>query len=189
MKVEKTPDLPLVEGVQIRHVPGVEGYAVGDDGSVWGCRRPSRNRASEFRSWRRLCPSKNKTTGYWVVTLVASGKRRQFRVHCLVLESFVGPREGLKGLHWDDNKDNNRLQNLRWGTTKDNVSDCIRNGNRRCVRQGQRHHNARLSDETVREIRAARLTGATYESIGRQFSISMTLAWKIINGKNWTHVK
>ena len=38
-------------------------------------------------------------------------------VHLLVLEAFVGPRPpGMEALHGDDERDNNRLDNLSWGT-------------------------------------------------------------------------
>lgn len=50
-------------------------------------------------------------------------------VHMLVLEAFIGPRpEGMWALHWDDDKRNNRLDNLRWGTPSDNNLDAVRNG-------------------------------------------------------------
>ncbi|MDT5366637.1 MAG: hypothetical protein QOC62_1068 [Mycobacterium sp.] len=53
---------------------------------------------------------------------------RKRRVHQLVLETFIGPRpEGMKGLHWDDVKTDNRLMNLRWGTDADNKRDQRRN--------------------------------------------------------------
>lgn len=56
-------------------------------------------------------------------------KRRDFKVHRLVMEAFVGPcPEGLEVLHWDDNPANNHLSNLRYGTRSENVKDRVRNG-------------------------------------------------------------
>jgi hypothetical protein len=48
----------------------------------------------------------------------------------MVLEAFVGPCPEDKhgGLHWDDDKDNNTLSNLRWGTMSENMQDQLRNG-------------------------------------------------------------
>jgi|ERR1700680_1481245 len=50
-------------------------------------------------------------------------------VHSLVLEAFIGPRpHGMEALHWDDDKRNNTLSNLRWGTVYENQADALRNG-------------------------------------------------------------
>ena len=40
---------------------------------------------------------------------------QRYKVHRLVLETFIGYRpDGLECCHWDDVKTNNRLDNLRW---------------------------------------------------------------------------
>lgn len=63
------------------------------------------------------------------VNLYRNGQATRRSIHALVLEAFVGPRpDGLWALHWDDNHQNNRLENLRWGTPRDNVRDSVRNG-------------------------------------------------------------
>lgn len=63
------------------------------------------------------------------VTLRKNGKAYHRRVHILVLEAFVGPPPpGMVGCHWDDDRSNNRLPNLRWATRTDNNDDCVRNG-------------------------------------------------------------
>lgn len=68
--------------------------------------------------------------GHHRVALYGKDGVKDFLVHRLVLSAFVGPcPEGMEGLHWDDNKDNNHLSNLRWGTRSENLLDCVRNGN------------------------------------------------------------
>src|SRR5699024_6464865 len=50
-------------------------------------------------------------------------------VHRLVLEAFVGPcPDGMEACHWDDDKTNNHVSNLRWATQSDNMHDRVRNG-------------------------------------------------------------
>lgn len=45
-------------------------------------------------------------------------------IHRLVLETFIGPApEGLQTRHLDGNPRNNRLDNLCWGTPKENQAD------------------------------------------------------------------
>lgn len=69
------------------------------------------------------------TRGHHQFRLNRPGVRKIARVHRIVLEAFVGPcPEGMGALHWDDDKDNNHLSNLRWGTPTENQYDRVRNG-------------------------------------------------------------
>jgi hypothetical protein len=95
-------------------------YRVGRDGSVWSFR---------CLKWKRL---KCRSVGsYLQVTLRCrySSRVRQAYVHSLILETFVGPcPSGMESCHWDDEGLNNSVDNLRWGTRKENTQDAIRNG-------------------------------------------------------------
>ena len=183
------PSLPAIQGIVLGLIPGLVGYAVGDDGSLWSCRQPSRCRHHPFRSWHQLKVTWSKHTGYGLVTLMTPEGRRQFRVHCLVLRVFRGPSPpGQQGRHWDGNKRNNRLTNLLWGTPKQNCEDRTRHG-RGPKRKGTAHPLAKLKDRDIRDMRRWRQRGWTYDKIAARKKVTMTLAWKILNGKNWTHVK
>jgi hypothetical protein len=98
-------------------IPGYEGrYEVSDDGQV--------------RNQTRLLKLHRTNKRYWQVGLCAGGRSSNRLVHHLMLEAFVGPRPpGLLALHADDDRDNNTLPNLRWGTYSENAFDRIRNGN------------------------------------------------------------
>ena len=67
--------------------------------------------------------------GYHYIDLrYKTGKKKTHSVHSLVLEAFVCKRPpGKMALHTDDNKDNNSLENLRWGSAKDNADDRRKN--------------------------------------------------------------
>ncbi len=55
-------------------------------------------------------------------------KKHNFRTHVLVMQTFKGvPKAHEIICHWDDDKDNNKLSNLRYATHKDNGLDRIRN--------------------------------------------------------------
>ena len=67
--------------------------------------------------------------GYTQVTLCKNGYHRIQRAHCLILEAFVGPRpQGFVIRHLDDNPANNRLDNLQYGTYRENYNDAQKNG-------------------------------------------------------------
>jgi hypothetical protein len=66
--------------------------------------------------------------GYVRVTL--RKPRRDYRVHRLVLMAFLGnPPKGKElGLHRNGDKLNNHLENLYWGTQKENIQDSVAHG-------------------------------------------------------------
>lgn len=55
----------------------------------------------------------------------------EIRIAHLILNAFVGPcPNGMECCHYDDNKVNNRLSNLRWDTHSNNLKDRCRNRGR-----------------------------------------------------------
>lgn len=53
---------------------------------------------------------------------VALGKGNSRQVHQLVIEAFIGPRPaGCEVLHLNHCPDDNRLENLRYGTRSENM--------------------------------------------------------------------
>ena len=56
-------------------------------------------------------------------------RRRNFRGHILVMQTFVGlPGDDEEICHYDDVKHNNHIDNLRYDTRKANLADAKRNG-------------------------------------------------------------
>ena len=66
-------------------------------------------------------------TGRRYYHLSVGGRTESRKEHHLVLEAFVGPGNGLWGLHADDDPANNHISNLRWGTPAENSADRRRN--------------------------------------------------------------
>ena len=75
------------------------------------------------------------TSGYLQVGLWRDGQVSVRYVHRLVLEAFESTcPPGHEACHYDDDPTNNNLDNLRWGTSRANSLDSVRNGT---------HNNAR----------------------------------------------
>ena len=144
------------------------GYRVGDDGSDLSCMKQGRYPRPDPYHWRKLKPTRQ-YRGHMSVFL---GRDDQRLVHRLVLEAFVGPcPEGMECRHLDGNPGNNRLDNLAWGTPKENFADSMRHGTAYCLtpearehashlwdhvkhKTGEKHHRAKLTDNQVAIIRA-----------------------------------
>jgi len=127
---QQIPELPVIDGVQVRPAFGLVGYCVGNDGSVWTCRVKGGAVLVPDRfmgGWVRV---KQHTTkrGYRFVNVTTGGKQRRMMVHRLVLEAFVAPcPPGREACHYP-NRDpsDNRLENLRWDTHTENMRDKTR---------------------------------------------------------------
>ena len=66
---------------------------------------------------------------YVTVHLKDAPRHNTRPVHLLVLEAFVGPRPpGMECCHWDNDRSNNQLFNLRWDTKAANKADQVRHG-------------------------------------------------------------
>lgn len=77
----------------------------------------------------RTMSTKPRRDGYVPATLWKEGSRTIRLVHRIVLDSFVGPRPpGADGMHSDNNRSNNALSNLTWGSRAENMRDQVRHG-------------------------------------------------------------
>jgi hypothetical protein len=66
--------------------------------------------------------------GRWCVKLSKNGVEKTLYVHRLVAGAFIGPKpDGLETRHLDDDPDNNRADNLAYGTSAENKADMLRN--------------------------------------------------------------
>ena len=93
------------------------------------------------------------------------------KVHHLVLKAFVGPRpEGLIGCHNDGNNTNNRPENLRWDTYRNNTLDMIKHGTMVRV-SGADHPSAHLNADQPAEIRQRYAAGESIASIARDLGV------------------
>lgn len=165
-------------------VVGYEGvYEVSDQGRV---RRIAKSRGAVVG--RILRASRAVRGGYLMVQLqgLAAGKARQLcPIHRLVLTAFSGPPPpGMECRHLNGDCTDNRPENLRWGTRKENIHDNIRNGT---FSRGESQPGSKLTAEKVGRIKTM-LGAATYEEIGREFGVSRALVSKIARGKSWPHV-
>jgi hypothetical protein len=178
----------MLADVEYRDIPGFEGYKIGSDGSVWTCR--ATNGAGPLRSeWRKLKPLK-RPNGYTHVALCPLGgpeaKRRKISIHRTVLEVFVGPcPEGKEACHNNDISDDNRLDNLRWGTKLENHHDRRLND---MIPMGERHYKARLTEADVLSIRQRLADGEKGRDLAKEYRVTPATICSIKQRRIWKHV-
>jgi hypothetical protein len=92
--------------------------------------------------------------------------------------------------HLDGNPANNRLENLAWGTDKENGQDRIRHG-RKSGGRGESNGRALLTEDIVRQIRREAPGLRKYgraTSLAKKFGVSPSAIRFVLDGKNWSHV-
>lgn len=168
-----------------RVIPGWERYEVSDTGRVRSRDMivGAKSGAIATRKGRELSLVR-KTSGYLAVTLTDGKNRRQEAVHRLVALAFHGaaPYDSAHVLHGDGDKNNNAVDNLRWGTAADNHADTERHGHRL---KGERHPHAKLTETAVRNIRNSAIDASL---VAAQYGVTREHVWAVRRGRVWSHV-
>lgn len=165
---------------------GYEGlYEVSNMGRVRSLTRISnfRDRSGRINErvikGRTMRPQRQKS-GYLHVGLSKDGNVTQYRVHRLVAAAFVDNPEGLYEVnHIDEDKTNNRADNLEWCDHKYN------NNYGSKPKRGARNPMAKLTNEDVEEIRHRRASGEMLKTIAADFGISINHVCNLAQGKRW----
>lgn len=176
-------------------IPGFEGYDVSDQGRVrsWRKRR-SRGRGGALWTLDRTTPYAMKLRhnryGYATVKLfLPSGGYKMCVVHRLVALTFHGPAPKDKPLaiHYNGIRDDNRPENIRWGSPGDNNSDTVRHGT---APHGEFHHRSKLAETQVRQIRKRYATGeTTLAKLAGRFGVSLSQVSRIVKYQSWKHLE
>lgn len=113
-------------------------------------------------------------SGYWRVELGYGAGGKKFHVHRLVLEAFVGPRpEGRQCRHLDGNSLDNRLDNLAWGTMKEDTDDRLKH-----------RPDYYLTPADVAKIRASR--HMTARAVAAVIGCGKSTVCNVWNGKHFS---
>ncbi len=168
-------DADSIASVEYRIVPEFHGYYVGNDGSVWTCKK---------NGHRRMCCPKSHN-GYEFVRLFRDGSYFPKRVNRLIYECFVADiPDGMQINHIDCNKLNNRLDNLECITAERNREHAKKN-NLYARPQGDKHPRRKLSSQQVLEIRASSELGI---DLAAKFAVHPQTIYRIRHQKLWSHI-
>ena len=161
-----------------KEILGFKDYMIDTDGSVYS------NRTAKLK----MLKHKIIGNGYPGVTLTDShGKARNLTVHRLLATTFISNPENLPVVrHLNDNKLDNRLENLAWGTHQENSGDAIING---VMPRGEKNHKSKLEEDDVRLIRDLSGIGVSRKTIAKHLGVTTGAIHSVISGKAWRQVE
>jgi len=132
-----------------------------------------------------LIPNKLKSGHLWI-TLRKNNTSFRRLVHRLVLSNFISPcPQEMETRHLDGNPSNNKIENLVWGTRKENCRDKVNSINNQ---KGSKHGMSKLNETMVIEIRKLNINGVRPRDLGPKYHVSPQLISKIIHKRIWNHI-
>lgn len=167
---------------------GYEGlYQVSNFGRVQSLdRRDIRN-----RFWKgKILSQQVEKLGYCSVKLCKNGIQKREKVHRLVALAFVENPNNYKEInHKDENKQNNRSENLEWCTRQYNVTYGRLDQEFRWRRiAGERCGRHKLTLQQVNEIREKYIYGSKESNIfmlSKEYGVSLSQIGNIVRECSW----
>ena len=159
-------------------LPGYEGsYEVSDHGQVRSLDRHclGKDGRSEFHAGKILKPWSQRRGSYLAVSIRDGSRTVKRTVHSLVAEVFLGPRPPkMDVMHLDGDRRNNAVENLRYGTRKENLNQTYEYGGKQA--------NGKLSVEDVKEIRRQLKLGISPIAVAKDYKVDSAAIYHIRNG-------
>lgn len=142
----------------------------------------SLGRVKNIKTGRATYGSKS-PRGYMKVAVKSNGTLKNRNIARLVAYAFFGLDKELMVLHINGRSDDNRAENLRYGTAKDNYEDARGHGTNV---KGINHGNAKLTPEMVAAIRKERSENKTkYKDIAVKYGVSDDTIFNICKRRLW----
>lgn len=165
-----------------RDIPGFDGhYQVSDLGRVRSCKT---THGEAGLTWHLRAPQPLPPYGHLMLVLYRHNQPHTRYVHALVAGAFLGPcPPGHEVAHNDGNPADNRVQNLRYATRKENQADRLEHGT---MIRGEDASNHKLTESDVRDIRAAWAARTTSRrALAERYGVSESAIQQIYLRKNW----
>ena len=126
--------------------------------------------------------------GYLKGAVCIDKKLVPYRIHKLVANAFVdGKKEWLEVNHINGIKSDNKAENLEWVTRSQNLIHAVKTGLLPVTRGSQRTQ-AKMTEETVREIYKLKSEGIQRKFIVERLGITVNMYKDLMRGKTWKHV-
>ena len=153
---------------QWKRITGYDNYEVSSHGRV---RSLNYKKTGEIR----LLKQNTDGDGYFQVGLCKNGKRKQKKIHRLVAKEFIpNPNNYSEVNHINENKHDNRVENLEWCDRKQNINHGTRT-----------ERSAKAQEKRVKCIETGEIFDSAYD-VKRKTGLSQSHINECCNGKRKT---
>ena len=113
-----------------RDIPGFEGlYQASNLGEIKSLEKEVWNAHQMIARPEKILKPFSDKKGYLRVKLYKSGRNYTKKIHRLIAQTFLSnPDNKPEVNHEDGNKSNNKVNNLSWATTEENIRHAYKNG-------------------------------------------------------------
>ena len=163
-----------------RWIPGFEGrYKVSTNGKVMSfCTRTEGRVLKPNIACERV--------KYHYVCLRNHGKYYNRSIHRLVATVFIeNPDNKPYVCHINGNSFDNRVDNLKWGTPKENNFDKIAHGT---YQYGEKNPGVKLNNDIVSKIKSMYKEGIRICEISKYLKVNANTVKNITSGRDWKHI-
>lgn len=112
-------------------------------------------------------------------------------LHRLIAETFIVNPDNLPQVdHINNDKLDNRVENLQWITLEDNIRKAYRDNlipKHKLGVKGEHNHQSKLTNEEARRIKYE-LSRLSDTEVAKMFNVSQSTISRIRNSKAWTHI-
>lgn len=123
---------------------------------------------------------------YLTVYIGGGRKSPRYKVHRLILLAFIGiPEEGKIACHRNDIRNDNRLDNLYWGTHSENTKDSILNGTHYTFPKGNIYRfKPRLPEDIINNIISEYQRGmGLQKELAKKYMVDQSYISLLVNKK------
>lgn len=120
--------------------------------------------------------------GYAKVSLCRGAVRREYLIHRLVAMTYIGDPYGMDVCHFDGDKTNNNLSNLRIDSRGGNMKDQIRMGK---TPRGEKSGSNKYPKALIVSIKSRLLAGESVSILHAETGIPKSNLYSIRSGSNW----
>ena len=159
-----------------------EYYEISDLGNV-------RRKEGTFYKKSKNLGLRKHSGGYLYFQITINNKSKNLTYHRIIAQHFI-PNPNNKPFvnHKDGDKLNNCLENLEWVTASENMRHAYDTGLEE-GRKGEKHHNVKLKEQDVVNIRSLFEKGKTSKEISILYpGITKNHLIAIKNYKKWKHI-
>ncbi len=143
---------------------------------------------SFYRGKVRILKPKINDNGYYEVGLYKDGKTYCRVLNQLVAKAFIpNPENKPEVDHIDNNPLNNKVENLRWATRKENAQYAAETGR---YKRGENNPNSKLTSKQAKEIYDSykpRSKEFGIKALAKKYGVSRSTIEHIVYGEIWIH--